>query len=67
MDCIVHFTRTSQVCNNVINNSVRLDGQIIKTSADLTSVASGPYWNTRQAVGYEYTTQVNQNAAQFLE
>ena len=53
--------------NNVINNSVRLDGQIIKTSADLTSVASGPYWNTRQAVGYEYTTQVNQNAAQFLE
>ena len=53
--------------NNVINNSVRLDAQIIKTSADLTSVASGPYWNTRQAVGYEYTTQVNENAAQFLE
>ena len=53
--------------NNVINNSVRLDGQVIKTSADLTSVANGPYWNTRQAVGYEYTTQINENAAQFLE
>jgi hypothetical protein len=46
--------------------SVRLDGQIIRTSADLTSRASGPYWNTREAVGYEYTTTVNDNVAQDL-
>ena len=46
--------------------SVRLDGQVIRTSADLTSRASGPYWNTREAVGYEYTTTVNENVAQFL-
>ena len=44
--------------------SVRLDAEPIKTSADLSSVASTAYWNTRKASGYRYTTDINDNVAQ---